>query len=541
MKKIFACIFVMLLSFTAFSTVKADNFIAKNNDTNVEFETLTEAIEKSKEGEEIVLLTDVKENVKINKNIILNLNGKSLTTADIKNSIITVSITDKGTLIIKNGTITGANAQTDGGALYITNSSTIKIDNVTFSNNKGINGGAIKSYGGHIIISNGSKFINNSLQKYGNGGAMQIAATVGNSLVEISNTTFEGNSSMMGGAISISSNNPDYTAKLVVKNSKFNKNVASVSGGAIHTSGRYTFYDIENVTFDGNKAKTYGGAIYATEAARNGETTAIKNSKFYSNQANFGGAIYLNGTGETPGNVITRSFILDEKTEVINNKATNGGGALYLTSDSSTTTKVFVNGELYNNTAKNYADDIYSVGKKVELHLTNVKENTYLSDCEHKIDGWYVDEKGNRWNGHDLDKLNTVLVKELTLTGVQNLKAAHKGVSKVNAIYVDNFGNTLNETITSTGFIGEDYKTSALDITDYKLIEIKGNENGKYADEEITVTYVYEFDGGKGQGEPDLKDPDIPITGINDGYVTEMFTLLSLISLVVLKKIKKAQ
>ena len=51
MKKFFACVFVMLVSFTAFSTVKADNFIAKNNDTNEEFETLTEAIEKSKEGE----------------------------------------------------------------------------------------------------------------------------------------------------------------------------------------------------------------------------------------------------------------------------------------------------------------------------------------------------------------------------------------------------------------------------------------------------------------------------------------------------------
>ena len=540
MKKFFAYLFVMLVSFSAFSTVKADNFIAKNNDTNEEFETLTEAIEKSKEGEEIVLLTDVKENVKIDKNIILNLNGKSLTTADAKNSIITVSITAKGTLTIKDGIITGANAQYDGGALHITESSTIKIDNVTFSNNKGINGGAIKSFGGHIIISNGSKFINNSLQKYGVGGAIQIAATASNSLVEISDTTFEGNSSMMGGAISISSNNPVFTAKLVVKNSKFNKNAASSSGGAIHTSGRYTFYVIENVTFDGNQAKTYGGAIYATEAARDGETTTIKNSKFYSNQASLGGAIYLNGTGETPGNVITRSFILDENTEVIGNNA-NIGGALYLTSDSSTNTKVFVNGKLYNNTAKKYADDIYSVGRKVELHLTNVKENTYLSDCEHKIDGWYVDEKGNRWNGHDLGKLNTILVKELTLTGVQNLKAAHKVVGKVNAIYVDNFGNTLNETITSTGFIDEDYKTSALDITDYKLIEIKGNESGKYADEEITVTYVYEFDGGKGQGEPDIVDPDIPITGINDGYVTEMFTLLSLISLVVLKKIKKAQ
>lgn len=202
MKKIMLSIITVLLSFTVFMKVNAQEFVAEVN--SKKYESLKDAIDNCEENDEIVLLTDVKENIDINKNITLNLNNKTLTTSN-KKSIITISIKNQGTLTIKNGTISDANATNDGGAILINNSSTIDIDNVIFKNNKGVNGGAIKTYGGNLNITN-SKFINNSLQKTGNGGAIQIAASNNNSIVTVKNTTFDKNIGTMGSAISISSN-----------------------------------------------------------------------------------------------------------------------------------------------------------------------------------------------------------------------------------------------------------------------------------------------------------------------------------------------
>lgn len=600
MKKIMLSIITVLLSFTVFMKVNAQEFVAEVN--SKKYESLKDAIDNCEENDEIVLLTDVKENIDINKNITLNLNNKTLTTSN-KKSIITISIKNQGTLTIKNGTISDANATNDGGAILINNSSTIDIDNVIFKNNKGVNGGAIKTYGGNLNITN-SKFINNSLQKTGNGGAIQIAASNNNSIVTVKNTTFDKNIGTMGSAISISSNSANYKASIEIINVNFMNNNAGVAG-TLHVSGKYTFYKITDSTFEKNESKTYGGAIYATEASRDGESTVITNTIFDNNKSARGGAIYLKGTGETPNVATSRSFIIDENSVLKNNKATVAGGALYLDSDSSTTTNVVIKGFVHNNTAKTEADDIFSNGKKVVLHLS-VKKNLTLNDCGDKIDGWYNDAKSNRWNAHDEENIYTEVITELTLTGKQTLKAAHNRMGKVIARYIDEEGNKLHDDIIYTGEMNTEYKTSSIFIKNYvlkevdneetgvfgkenilityiyskvkgtlrvkyidtfgkvlhddivtenyidteytteeikfdefKLKEIKGNKEGKYTDGETTVTYIYEFvGGGIGEGEPD-KDPEIPSTGIKENYVVEILTIINIISLSIVSIIKK--
>lgn len=114
-----------------------------------------------------------------------------------------------------------------------------------------------------------------------------------------------------------------------------------------------------------------------------------------------------------------------------------------------------------------------------------------------------------------------------------------KVIGKLIIKYVDEEGNNLIDSDITEEQTGTEYITKAKDITDYVLIKVEGKETGKYTKEDTIITYVYKFEGGKGQGEPDPetpKDPEIPNTGINGGYGIEILSILSLISLIVLKK-----
>ncbi len=94
----------------------------------------------------------------------------------------------------------------------------------------------------------------------------------------------------------------------------------------------------------------------------------------------------------------------------------------------------------------------------------------------------------------------------------------------VKAIYVDTKGNVISKEVTYTEMVGTEYKTEAKTIEKYRLIDVKGEETGKYVDGEITVTYIYE---------------SIPDTGLsvnNSSSLMMIISLISLTSLIVLKK-----
>ena len=94
------------------------------------------------------------------------------------------------------------------------------------------------------------------------------------------------------------------------------------------------------------------------------------------------------------------------------------------------------NAVIYNNHAAHAGDDIYNTGN---ITFGTVGTNWYLDgdpDCYHRIDGWYDDSNGSRWEAHaDADtgkKDHTVLFDDFdettglaTITGLKALKAAH--------------------------------------------------------------------------------------------------------------------
>lgn len=89
--------------------------------------------------------------------------------------------------------------------------------------------------------------------------------------------------------------------------------------------------------------------------------------------------------------------------------------------------------------------------------------------------------------------------------------------------YVDREGNELLSDVTSREMVGRDYQTNAEDIKNYELVEIQGDETGKYIDGTIVVVYVYDKVGGEETGE---------ITPPNTGVSVGNDNLLLLLSLV---------
>lgn len=76
----------------------------------------------------------------------------------------------------------------------------------------------------------------------------------------------------------------------------------------------------------------------------------------------------------------------------------------------------------------------------------------------------------------------------------------------------DESGKTLAaDVVLPTGMIGEDYQTSPVTISGYKLKTTPDNATGKYGTDPITVTYVYEKDGG-GTVTPPVVTPTEDVT-----------------------------
>lgn len=109
---------------------------------------------------------------------------------------------------------------------------------------------------------------------------------------------------------------------------------------------------------------------------------------------------------------------------ICNNHAATYGGGLY--NGENGTAELSDGVILYNNHADTGADDIYNTaGQKLTFCAVGTGWN--LDDCNHRIDGWYDDTEGSRWNADDNLPENRHIVSVASgeyETGFQ-IKAAH--------------------------------------------------------------------------------------------------------------------
>ena len=149
-----------------------------------------------------------------------------------------------------------------GGAIYATANSTLQILNSTFRRNKALKfGGAVCFLGKRLVVISTLFEYNTAMTNYNRftiGGAVYAYF---DSIVEISNCSFEGNQATFnGGAIFI------HGGKLAIRASLFkNNNALSIYnmktfGGAV-CAAINSFVHVLNCYFKGNRATFSGGAI----------------------------------------------------------------------------------------------------------------------------------------------------------------------------------------------------------------------------------------------------------------------------------------
>ena len=141
----------------------------------------------------------------------------------------------------------------------------------------------------------------------------------------------------------------------------------------------------------------------------------------------------------------------------------------------------------------------------------------------------------------DIDLTSTVItnkVEAIIKTDVSEDKNDDEFDTEVNVKgkviinYVDEFGNTLAESITLTDKVGTDYSTTAKDIENYILLNVLGEEEGLFTEEDIIITYIYK-EIGKGGDVEEMP----PQTGVNE--TNTLYSIIASLMLMLFTILKK--
>lgn len=238
-----------------------------------------------------------------------------------------------------------------GGAIY--NEGTMRISNVTFSNNLGNNpsvgGGAIANYASGLASLTGNmNFVGNKAanvlgaSRNGIGGAIYNSGTLSIRNSSGEKTVFKSNySNKAGGAIyNVTETNAQtgqtYVGRMTLAgNFDFDSNSTDGNGGAIYNNGYMSLAG--SYLFDNNTAASSGGAIYndkgnlilsGTRGDDGNSTFVFSNNKSLTKDINNGGGGALFVIGSLDSN--NASYLDITGVDFKNNIADTHGGAIFL-------------------------------------------------------------------------------------------------------------------------------------------------------------------------------------------------------------------
>ena len=293
---------------------------------------------------------------------------------------LTASSSKDGVVTLKNGSVSNFSGKVTSadhfGAVVTATTGTLKIDNVTFENNK------------FDEVKTGDNLHN---------GSRGIIRAAGANL-EVAKSTFAGNEAVLGGAINVWSDGEN-TVKIA--DSTFTGNATKSHGGAVYITGSHVKTTIADATFSKNTSGKQGGALQLTGA---GETT-ITNTTFSENAAGtFGGAINA-----------TNTQVVAENVTFEGNKAASAdghGGALSVDGQGASYTQA--GGKFVGNSAKKNGGAI-RVQDGADLALKNV-----------------VFDGNTAANGGAVDTYNAGAVKFTDTTFTNNQAGGWGGALRIN-------------------------------------------------------------------------------------------------------------
>ncbi|MEQ9355788.1 putative Ig domain-containing protein, partial [Coleofasciculus chthonoplastes] len=248
-------------------------------------------------------------------------------------------------LTLRNLNLIDGYTAEQGGAIEITHQGALTVDNVQFQNNVADNGGgAIYSAWETDLIVNASTFDNNKAVAGNDERGAGAIAFVSPGEITITNSEFTNNQGINGGAIN------SLQGKLTIENSTFLNNDTTAAfydtgnnnpflrgyGGAIYTDRASSGSDetsgtiqIIDSVFEGNKGRGEGGAAYLYTGTQ--DNVIIEGSLFENNEVlalpnggnkGNGGAVVQLSNGLNKGLVI-------RDTTFANNTAAHQGGGLW--------------------------------------------------------------------------------------------------------------------------------------------------------------------------------------------------------------------
>ena len=224
------------------------------------------------------------------------------------NNALVGAISNEGKLTISNSNFY-SNKVTGNSGTIITNKNKLNINNSKFYQNSASKG-VVNNQKDAVLVIDNSEFYNNNMTSFSNSYGIVYTTS---SNATISNTVFKNNAVKYGGAI-YATKSSDATIGIVnIINSTFEGNSANNGqGGALFVSGGECI--IKESMFINNKANPgkfnggQGGAIYTS---LNGNVS-VTDSVFKNNQAKLGAALYLNGGSNS---TISYSVLLNNTAE----------------------------------------------------------------------------------------------------------------------------------------------------------------------------------------------------------------------------------
>ena len=248
------------------------------------------------------------------------------------------------TLNVKNLTLANGRTGDRGGAISTTHQGVLNIDNVAFNNNVADKGGGaiFSAFEGSVTVTNSRFNANKGTAANDERGAGAIAFWGPRSLI-VRNSQFTNNEGINGGAIN------SLAGKVTIENSRFINNSTLAGryddgqnnaflrgyGGAIYTDRASSVEEasgsirIVGSVFEGNKGRAEGGAAYLFTGTQ--DSVSIVGSQFKDNSVvaldrgnagNGGGLVVLS-------NGVNRGLTID-RTTFAGNTATHQGGGLWM-------------------------------------------------------------------------------------------------------------------------------------------------------------------------------------------------------------------
>ena len=207
----------------------------------------------------------------------------------------------------------------NGGAIYsaASNSSAIFEPNIvllrsTFSDNSAASGGVLYTNGhyDHYTEFTDCTFVSNKAIGNSTGGGSGAVASVANTSLLITNSTFNYNEAETDGGV-LDSN----FSSVSIKHSSFSQNSADGNGGVFYGRKYSTNFTVEHTIIDHNSAES-GGVFYVR---RSNSNVKILGSKFVRNSASYqGGVMDIRGV----------TLIVDMDTVIANNTAGSSGNII---------------------------------------------------------------------------------------------------------------------------------------------------------------------------------------------------------------------